>query len=262
MKPRTILSLLLPPLLLLPWAASQACVKSLRWHDDPPYSMRLADGSVGGLNVELHTMVLQRLGCRVELVEMPFARALTELQLGRLDLLPGTFDRPERRAYALFSQPAVEVRNLLFVRRDDAPRLQGKGLSNLVADGWRIGVQVGVVYGPAYAELLQDPVAAARLQAVPKRNSLWMMLERGRVDAVPADELSAAHELRSLDLQHRVVASALVLSNEAAGTAFSRRRNDEAFVRRFDAALQAMKADGSHAALLARYGLSPAGTLP
>lgn len=260
---RALLSCLLIPLslLLLPGAAA-ACVKSLRWNEDPPYSMRLADGRVGGLQIELHQALLQRLGCKTELVEMPFARALTELQLGRLDLLPGSFDRPERRAFAWFSQPLIQVRNLLYVRAAERQRTQGKDLGALVAEGWRIGVQVGVVYGPEFAELLKDPVAAARLHPVPKRQSLWLMLERGRIDAVPADELSAAHELGGLALHKQVVPSTLVLSTEAVGTAFSKRSNDEAFVQRFDAALQAMKADGSYAVLLRRYGLSDQSALP
>lgn len=253
--------LLILPAMLAPSVAA-ACVKSLRWNEDPPYAMRLADGRVGGLQVELHRELLRRLGCRVELVEMPFARALTELQLGRLDLLPGAFDRPERREFAWFSQALIQVRNLLYVRPVDLPRLQGKTLPTLVAEGWRIGVQVGVVYGPGFAELLKDPVAAAKLHPVPRRHSLWLMLERGRLDAVPADELSAAHELGNMALQDRVVASTLVLSNEAAGTAFSRRSTDQAFVQRFDAELLAMKADGSYAAMLKRYGLSSTGTLP
>lgn len=255
-------SLLLALLLLLPWVASQACLKSLRWNEDPLYSMRLPDGRVGGLQIELHQALLQRLGCKLQLVEMPFARALAELQLGRLDLLPGAFDRPERRAFAWFSQPLIQVRNLLYVRAGERQRIEGKDLATLVAEGCRIGVQVGVVYGPEFAELLKDPVAVARLHAVPRRQSLWLMLERGRIDAVPADELSAAHELGGLALQQRIVASALVLSTEAVGTAFSRRSNDEDFVQRFDAALQAMKADGSYAALLRRYGLSAEGSLP
>ena len=130
--------------LLLP-ALAAACVKSLRWNEDPPYSMRLANGEIGGLQVELHRAVLKRLGCKAVLVEMPFARALAELQLGRLDLLPGTFDRPERRAFARFSQPVLKVRNLLYLRQADLERSQGKDLATLVAEGWQLGVQVGVI---------------------------------------------------------------------------------------------------------------------
>lgn len=257
----------LPILLLLLFALlspalAQGCVKTLRWNQDPPYSMRLPDGRIGGLHVELHQALLQRLGCRAELVELPFARALTDLQLGRLDLLPGSFDLPERRAYAHFSQPLIKVRNLLYVRAADRQRAAGKGLAELITDGWRVGVQVGVVYGPAFAELLKGSQAAARLQPVPRRNSLWLMLDRGRVDAVPADELSAAHELGGLALAARIVPSGLVLSTEASATAISKRNNDERFLQRFDAALLDMKADGSYAALLQRYGLDAGGALP
>lgn len=242
-------------LLLLPLSHAAACVKTLRWSEDPPFSMRLPDGRIGGLNVELHEQLLQRLGCRVELVEMPFARALAELQLGRLDLLPSTFDRPERRSYAHFSKPTLQIRNRLYVRSGDLPRLQGQDLAQLVAQGWRIGVQVGVIYGPSYAELLKDPDAARKLVVVPKRQSLWQMLARERIDAVPADELTGPLELQALGFDTRIVASPLVLSTEGSGTAMSKLSTDDRFVRRFDAALQDMRADGSYAALLARYPL-------
>jgi polar amino acid transport system substrate-binding protein len=238
--------------LLLPLAAA-ACVKSVRWSEDPPFSMRLPNGRIGGVIVDLHEALLQRMGCRAQLVEMPFARALAELQLGRLDLLPSTFDRPERRSYARFSQPTLQIRNLLFVRREDLAKLRGQSLAQLVAGGWRIGAQVGVVYGPAFAELLKDPAAAAKLVTVPQRQGLWQMLERSRIDAVPADELTGPMELQTLGFSARIVASPLVLSTEGAGTAFSRLSTDEAFVQRFNATLETMKADGSYAALLARY---------
>lgn len=243
--------------LLLSCGPALACVKTLRWSDDGPYSRRLPDGRIVGAMVDIHVELLRRIGCKAELVEMPFARALAELRSGKLDLLPGTFERPERLGYAYFSQPMLLSRNLLYVRTADLPQARGLGLAELVAQGWKLGVQIDVVYGPSYVELLKDAQAAAKLQRTAKRSSLWQMLAHGRVDAVPASESSAQQEIAEAGLQDQIHASGLVLSEEAVGTAISRKNNDEAFVARFNAALDRMRSDGSYAALMARYGLKP-----
>lgn len=197
------------------------------------------------------------MGCQVRLLDMPFARALLELEAGRLDLLPGTFARPERQRYAHFTQPVLRSRNLLYVPVADPPRLQGRDLAQLVADGLRLGAQVGVMYGPSYAELLRKPELAAKVVMVPRRSGLWQMLARGRIDGLIADEATAAHELRELGLSEQIQSSGLVVSEEAAGHAFSKRSTDADFVARYEATLEAMRKDGSLAQLLARYGLKP-----
>lgn len=236
-------------------APATACSKRLRWNDDPPYSMRLPDGRISGWSVDLAQAVLQRMGCRVVLEEMPFARALAELKAGHLDMLDGAFPLPERQAYAHFSMPLARSRNLVFIRRSDAPRFQANSLAELYQTGWRFGAQVGVVYGPAYAALQQDGRFRAKLQVVPRRQSLWQMLALGRVDVVMADELSATHELAAAKLTDVIVATALVVSDEAAPMAFSKATTDAAFVQGFDATLLAMVADGSYERLRQRYGL-------
>lgn len=236
-------------------AQAAACTKRLRWHDDPPYTMRLPDGRVGGWSVELTEAVLKRMGCEVQLKEMPFARALTELKAGRLDMLDGVFPLTERRAYAHFSAPTLRSRNLAYIRATDRPRFRAESLAQLARDGWTLGGQVGVVYSPAYAALKQDPELRTQLHLVPRRTSLWPMLVRGRIDVVIADEASARHELVAANLQTEIVATPLVVSAEPASMAFSKATTDLAFVQRYDATVRAMQIDGSYQRLQQRYGI-------
>lgn len=105
-------------LLLACWPvlAGAACEKTLRWDDDPPFSMQTADGAVVGIDVEINRAALARLGCQIKLRKLPWARALKELELGRLDILPGAFRRPDREVYAHFSGPVLPPsRNILFM---------------------------------------------------------------------------------------------------------------------------------------------------
>ncbi|MFO1251310.1 MAG: transporter substrate-binding domain-containing protein [Inhella sp.] len=241
--------------------AEAACVKTLAWSEDPPHTMRLPDGSVGGIEIELHRELLALLGCELRLQELPFARALAALRAGEVDVIPATLARPEREAYARFSRPLLQLRNVLFVRRPDTGPTQHLRLAGLVAAGWRLGGQTGVAYGSEFVALLEDRRHRGQIIQVPYRQSLWQMLARHRLDGVLANELTGVHELRALGLQDLIVPSELALAVERGGSAWSRHSTEAEFVERFNGALQTLKASGRYATLLAPYGLDARGAL-
>jgi len=224
----------------------------VRWNPDPPYSMRNAAGSVVGLHVELVALTLERIGCRPIWVELPWARALVELQAGRLDILPGALRRPERESYAFWVEQHVTVPNRLYVAAARQPGLSSvRRLRDLPA--MRLGVQLGVVYGPEYAERLGDAAFRASLTQTSSRQSLWQMLDRGRVDGVLASEASARWELAELGLADRILPTGVVLSSEAAQVMFSRRSVDVALVQRYREAAEQLEANGTLARIAVRY---------
>lgn len=248
-----------PPLVLLVLATllsggAWACEKSLRWDDDPPFSLRRADGSVGGIDVDLNRAVLARLGCQARLVKLPWGRALKELELGRLEILPGAFRKPERETYAYFSgalpQPS---RNILFMHVDALERWPVNRLLDLQDTPFRLGAQINVSYGPDYQQLMEREAFAARVALVPSRESLWQMIDKGRLDGIIADEHSGVYEIQALGLGERIKPSAVVVSTEAAEVAFSKRALSPAFVAAYTAALKDLVDDGSYARIVQRY---------
>lgn len=226
----------------------------VRWNPDPPYSMRDGSDRVVGLQAELVEEALERIGCRAVWVQLPWARALVELQAGRLDVLPGALRRPEREAYAHWAEQHVVVPNRLYVR---ASQRAGFGnatrLRDVLKPGLKLGVQIGVVYGPEYAALLAEPDFRARLTQAAARGSLWQMLELGRVDGVLASEASARWELARLGLVAQIVPTDVLLSDEAAQIMFSKRSVDAALVQRYRQAGAAMEKDGTLARVVRKY---------
>jgi polar amino acid transport system substrate-binding protein len=241
--------------LLLGLAAlpARACDVLVRWNDDPPYSYRTADGRIAGLNAELVEQTLARLGCRPQWRELPWARALVELEAGRLDVLPGGLRRPEREAFAHFVAQPVVSPNRLFVRKSDRARIGAATRLADVAPGLRLGVQIGVVYGPEYAQLMTQPAFRASLTQATARRNLWQMLDIGRVDGVLASEASARWELAQQGLSADIVATDVVLSDEPAFVLVSKRTRDAAWVRRFQEASNALEADGTMARIVRKY---------
>lgn len=231
-----------------------ACEVRVRWNPDPPFSMRAVDGRLVGLRVELAERTLERMGCRAVWVELPWARALVELEAGRLDLLQGGLRRPEREAYAWLVDEPFVVTNRLYVRSADLARVgAATQLQQAWRPGWKLGVQIGVVYGAEYTEMLKDASFRAALTQVPVRRNLWQMLDIGRVDAVLADEGTARWELAELGLDGRVQPTTVTMGQEAAQVMFSRRSVQAAQVQRYRDAGAALKRDGTLDRLIAKY---------
>ncbi|WP_457321673.1 substrate-binding periplasmic protein [Roseateles sp. P5_E11] len=240
--------------LALAFLPASACELRVRWNPDPPYSMRDAQGHLIGMQTELVERTLERMQCRAVWVELPWARALVELQAGRLDLLPGALRRPEREAYAQWVEQHIAVANRLFVRAGrEADFASATRLKEAWRQGLKLGVQIGVVYGPDYAELLADPAFRATLTQASARRSLWQMLEIGRVDGVLASEATARWELGELGLAGRIVPTSVVVPHEPAQLMFSKRSVDPSLVQRYREASEALERDGTQASIVRRY---------
>lgn len=238
----------------VPDLARAECEKSVRWDDDPPFSMTMPNGDVSGIDVDLGRAVLERMGCSITLRKLPWARALRELELGRLDILPGAFRRPERAQYAHFSGTVLPAsRNILFMNEKAHAKWPVSRLIDLRDTEFRLGAQIRVYYGPDYQELMNDPAFAARVTFLANRENLWRMLERGRIDGVIANEHTGAYEISQLGLGSQIKATTVVVSDEPAEVAFSKASNTKAFARRYAQVLQQLVADGSYQHIVQRY---------
>lgn len=232
---------------------AQTCEMSVRWRQDPPYSLREADGRLGGINVEINRVILERLGCRARFVEMPWARALIELEEGRLDILPGALRNPERERFAHFSRPTNRSPNILFVSKGAKQKYTLRKLADILGTDFRLGAQIKVSYGPDYDALLPEREFGQRLTFLTDRIGAWRMIASDRIDGLIADEITAMIEIRDLGLSETIVASDVIVSDEPARTAFSRRSVDATFVERYNQAFEAALKDGTYRAIAQRY---------
>lgn len=248
---RCALSIIL--LMFSPLALAQ-CEKTLHWDDDPPFSMQTDDGTVVGIDIDINTTVLERLGCRASLRKLPWARALKQLEIGRLDIVSGAFRRPEREVYAHFSGVYLpSARNILFMHVQAMERWPVQQLKALRGTEFRLGAQIDVSYGDEYEQLIDDPLFAEQLVMQSRRTSLWKMLGKGRIDGLIASEFTARYEIRQLGLDHLIKPSAVVVSTDAAEVAFSKRSIDPDFVQAYAREMQAMSDDGTYEQIVSRY---------
>lgn len=236
--------------LLLPGAFASACELRMAWKHDPPYQQEDAQGRMSGLEIEIARAATARMGCKLRFIELPFARAMVELEGGNIDLVPGVLPLPERERYARFSLPGTPSRNIVFLRSDLDPGIHT--MDELRASDLRVGVERGVAYRAKLEALFARP--GSQLRRVEESTSLeglLQMLQKHRIDAFVADEYSALTLARQLHLTARP--TDIVINDEPSVFAFSRRSVEADTVERFNAALDALRRDGSIKRLEARF---------
>jgi polar amino acid transport system substrate-binding protein len=236
-------------------AAAAACELRMTWKHDPPYQYQDAQGRLSGLEVEVARLALARLQCQLLPVELSFARAMAELEAGRVDVVPGVLPTPERERYARFSLPGVATRNLVFLRSDIGRRITT--LDELRASDLRVGLERGTAYRSELKARLARPDMQRRLEEAISLESLLRMLQMQRIDAFVADEYSTAYLAQQLGLAAIVKASPIVIDNDPAVFAFSRRNVGADLVERFNAALEALRRDGTLKKLEAQFLTAP-----
>jgi polar amino acid transport system substrate-binding protein len=132
-------------------------------------------------------------------------------------------------------------------------------LRQLLESGFRLGAQIHVSYSDEYSALIQNPDYDKTIEYLSRREPLWLMLARDRVDGVVASQLTGLYEIQELGLTGTVIPSSLVVSNRPAYFVFSKATVTAGFVADFDRALQSMLDDGTFTAIVNRYVCVDAG---
>ena len=238
---------------LVTQAAFANCVVKVRWYDDAPYSFRSADGTLKGIDVEFVKAALKGIRCEARFVEMPWARALVELQAGRLDVLPGALRTPAREAFAYFSRPIQGSANVLFMSTRAAQQFKPSALAELAGSSFRLGAQIGVSYGPDYDAALKLPGFKSQITAITSRKGAWKMLSLNRIDGIIADEVSALIELEGLGLTKAIVKTPVIVADQPSMLAISKASQTAEFVADLNTQLEALIANGEYKRIRDKY---------
>jgi polar amino acid transport system substrate-binding protein len=215
---------------------------------DAAPKMFLQDAKPTGYMTELAHEALRRAGYDVEVRSYPWARTVMYAQSG-FGVITSLSHTPERDKLFVFSDPIYEDRVLMITRHGAG--LQLSGLADLT--GLRVGVQQGASFGPAFEAALQhfvverDDSADKRLRKV-AAGRIDVALLSGGPPALRYYATRAGVDLSLLDVQK----SPLLVDSNHIAVARSRPDADE-IIRRVNAAIAAMRKDGSGTRILGRY---------
>ncbi|MBW8849018.1 MAG: amino acid ABC transporter substrate-binding protein [Burkholderiales bacterium] len=166
------------------WADDKAALR-IGWSDYPPFQVKAATGNPQGLDVELLELLAQAAGERLQWQRRPWARQMSDVAQGELDLVPSATQTPERLAFGEFTQAYRNERVALLSLAGAAQ--PPRRLADLKGRAVHVGMVRGVVFPLAVRRELEDPELARLLVPLYANDLTLSALRARRVDYVIDD---------------------------------------------------------------------------
>ena len=163
-----------------------------------PMGFKNEQNEIVGFDVDLAKEAAKRLGTQVEFKAIDWNSKEAELKSGRIDIIWNGLDiTPERQQNMLFSDPYMDNRQIVFVKKDND---QGIAAETDLA-GKNVGTQAGST-AEAYIdgnEALKTSFASFKTYG--DYVSAFMDLENGRIDALVCDEIVGRYAMSKQENQ-------------------------------------------------------------
>lgn len=207
----------------------------------PPMEYRNEKGEIIGFDVDLAKEIGRRIGVAIEWVPTAWDGVILALQSGKFDIILSSMTITEERAKKVdFSPPYIYGAQIIAVREQD------KSI-NSVAD--LAGKVVGTQLGSTGEEAARKLKGIKDLKLYGQFTDAFTDLGIGRIQALVVDEFVGRYYVTKRPGVYRVLSERL--SEEAVGIAF--RKEDKALRDAVCAAIEAIKADGTYAAISKKW---------
>ena len=140
-------------LLFISFQIQAECILKVRVNNVAPQYM-LKDGKWTGRAVELMEVLLGEANCRAEFMEIPWKRALIELEQGRIDAMMNVGFNEERERSYYFISPNASETTVLLMRKDTDVELNS--LSDLQKLPLKIGFETGNLFDKTFTHKFNE----------------------------------------------------------------------------------------------------------
>lgn len=222
------------------------------WEPWPPYQFENG-GQLTGLDIDLVEAILKEAGLSPKFVKRPWKRQLQEAEEGTIDVVPGASKTPEREQFALFSNAYRTEAVVMLVSRENAEKFASMtSILAMLKNNLKIGVVREYYYGEDYAALAKDSQYSAGFKEVGDEATNFKKLMTGRIDAMLVDPVAASAAIAENGWQGKLATLFTVYADDIY-LLFSKRSVTPSRVEQINEALQRLKDNGQHAAIVSRY---------
>ena len=161
-----------------------------------PMGFKNEQNEIVGFDVDLAKEAAKRLGSKVEFKAIDWNSKEAELKSGRIDIIWNGLDiTPERQQNMLFSDPYMDNRQIVFVKKGNDQGIKTE--ADLA--GKAVGTQAGST-AEAYIDSVEGFKDSFReFKTYGDYVSAFMDLENGRIDALVCDEIVGRYAMSKQD---------------------------------------------------------------
>lgn len=216
----------------------------------PPFESKSPTGQLQGFDIDVGNAVCAKMGVKCEWVENAFDGLIPALQARKFDAINSAMNITGKRKQTIDFTPPIYVVPIVMVAKrgsgllPDVKNLQGK--------------RVGVLQGSSQEDFLKRHWANAGVTVVSyaDQDQVYADLVAGRLDAAVQETQTVEDGFLKKPSGHDYAITGQPLSDPATlgeGTGFGMRKGDKALAAKIDAALAALKKDGTLSALSQKY---------
>jgi arginine/ornithine transport system substrate-binding protein len=237
--------------LCMAWASVAAAQAPLKLGVEgayPPFSMISKSGQLEGFDIDIAQALCQRMQLKCELVQMEFDALIPGLQAKKIDAIVASMSiTPERRKNVDFSVKYYHTPARLVARAgafaDGSPAaLKGK----------KIGVQRTTIHD----RFATATFKGSQIVRYAKQDEVFLDMKSGRIDATLMDVVAADEGFLKTPAGQGFAFIGANFTDPAFfgdGAGIAVRKGDHGLRQRLDAAIAAIRADGTYKRIMDKY---------
>lgn len=158
---------------------SLSCQVTLGLEDFSPQSEKVSDSSWQGRDLELIEKFLTLAGCSFDIVELPWARGLSLLTTGEIDMMINVTKTPQRAEVFHFIGPINYEVIVLASKKDEILSLERA--DDLLKLDKPVAIQRGAYYGETVSQLIATTKGHEQFIEVTDNETKMALMKSGRI---------------------------------------------------------------------------------
>lgn len=189
-------------LFISPFVNAEECVMTVGHHEQPPILYAGKNKELQGLDKKLIDLIAQKIDCKVEWVEVPWARAQEMMKEGTLTMSSNTLNKPERKLYANMIAYRKDNPNKLYIKKETFEKVKATNFKEFLDNSkGEVGIIIGTKYDDEIEALIKDPTYSNRFSRVPDPLSNIDKLLNDRIVAFITEQLLGNYYLKEKKLE-------------------------------------------------------------
>lgn len=213
------------------------CHLTVGWGIWAPYQYLSEDNEAQGVQIDLLNSIATEANCVLNFVQQPFSQNVSDIQVGKIDLMADTTITERRQSFAFFSDPYRHEISILYVKKDRLNSCKDKSLEQLLSSHFILGLTQGNLYGNDVKTIQNNPELSKNILYLKENKDAMAALIDGKIDGYFEDPIVLAYELKKRNLLGEIKSCRIELYAEDVSLMFSRKTVNFKIVERFNSAL-------------------------
>lgn len=207
-----------------------------------PYQSYADGKGAFGLQVNLIEKIMHEAKCSLSYKPMTFPEGLDKLKSGQIDIMMNATVSEKRKSFARFSDAYREEFLSLYSTNKYLERCHQLSLKELIEDGFRLGVQSGLVYGEALTTIQKDNKLNEKLVYVKNNIQHVDLVESKKLDGVIDDPVVVAYRSTIYATGDKLSPCPIVISSTPVSLIYSKQTVSTELVAKINRAISTVKA--------------------